>query len=76
MSREIKGLILLLFKHLFALCQKAFIQSTQEDTSGIADFSKEVANACSQATNDELKVANCKLQLLKAFEQQGLVEKM
>ena len=46
---------------LFVLYQKAFFQSTQEDSRGIADLSKEVADACTQARNDELKEANYKL---------------
>ena len=56
---------------LFALYQKAFIQSTQEDSRGVADLSKEVTDACTQATNDGLKETNYKL--LKAVEQHGLV---
>ena len=40
---------------LFALYQKAFFQSSQEDSRVIADLSKEVANACIQAPNVDVK---------------------
>ena len=59
---------------LFALYQKAFFQSSQEDSRVIADLSKEVANACIQAPNVDVKEANAKL--MEAVEHQCLVEKM
>ena len=43
---------------LFALYQKAFFESSQEDTKDIADLSREVADVCKQAANIELKEAN------------------
>ena len=61
-------------KALFALYQKAFFESSQEDTKDIADLSREVADACKQAANIELKEANTKL--MSAIENQRLLEKM
>ena len=46
---------------LFALYQKAFLQSSQEDLKVIADLSNEVADACTQATTVDLKNVNAKL---------------
>lgn len=45
-----------------------------EDTKDIADLSREVADACKQAANIELKEANTKL--MSAIENQRLLEKM
>ena len=59
---------------LFALYQKAFFQSSQEDLKSIADLSQEVAEACTLASNVELKEANTKL--LEAVENQDLLKKM
>ena len=59
---------------LFALYQKALFQSFQEDSRVIADLSKEVADACTQAPNVDIKEANAKL--MEAVEHQCFVEKM
>lgn len=59
---------------LFALYQKAFFESSQEDTKDIADLSREVADVCKQAANIELKEANTKL--MSAIENQRLLEKV
>ena len=67
-------LILLLFKHHLRYARRHLFRALKK-IQVASQISKEVTNACSQATNDELKVANCKLELLKAVEQQGLVEK-
>ena len=45
---------------LFALYQKAFFQSFQDDSRVIADLSKEVVDACTQAPNVDIKEANAK----------------
>ena len=59
---------------LFALYQKAFLQSSQEDTKVIADLSNEVADACTQATTVDVKDVNAKL--VEAVEHRCLVENM
>ncbi|KAL9972897.1 hypothetical protein ACROYT_G019285 [Oculina patagonica] len=56
------------------MLQKAFFQSSQEDSRSIADLSQEVAEACTLASNVELKEANTKL--LEAVENQDLLKKM
>ena len=45
---------------LFVLYQKAFFQSSQEDSRVIADLSKEVVDACTQEPNVDIKEANAK----------------
>lgn len=57
---------------LFMLYQNAFFQFSQEDSKVIADLSKQVTDACTQAPTDDLKEANTNL--MKAVER--LVEKM
>lgn len=59
---------------LFALYQKAFLQSSQEDLKVTADLSNEVADACTQATTVDVKDVNAKL--VEAVKQSCLLETM
>ena len=59
---------------MFALYQKAFLQSSQEDSKVIADLSNEIADACTQATTVDVKDINAKL--MEAVEHRCLVDKM
>ena len=59
---------------LFALYQKAFLQSSQEDSKVVADLTNEIADACTQATTIDVKDINAKL--MEAVEHRCLVDKM
>ncbi|KAK3740139.1 hypothetical protein QZH41_007574 [Actinostola sp. cb2023] len=59
---------------LFVLYQEAFFKSSNQDLQNLKDLSKDVADACSKGTREEVKEANDNL--IKAIESQHITEKM
>ena len=59
---------------LFALYQKAFIQSSQTDYEAIADLVAQVVDACSTETNEDLVEAN--MALMRAVDDLDVAQKM
>ena len=69
---EVKWHMIVTLEALFALYQKAFLQSSQEHLKVIEYLSNQVADVCTQATTDNVKDVNAKL--MEAVEHHCPVE--